>query len=427
MMTTNTWGEKSQLQCVAIRKKAEVAGKWTIAAIGFSIPISTALDTILLSTVVLLWFVSGNYREKIAVIRNNTMALLAVIAFSTYILGSFYSVADTKEIFEFLLKGANFLLIPLMMPFIRDKKTQQYAFGGFLSATVLILALSYLIWLNVLPPTKIFKGSPDNPMVFKLHITQNLFMAFGAFMFALYARHASSRLWKNLCIVFCLTAIFNVLFMVHGKTGHVVLSVLIIYFLFDWFRLKGLLVGFLVLVSLWGIGYSVSSGALRHGTDMIIQQMFSWNESKKARSGFPVEERLEWYATSIQIIKENPFFGTGTGSFKKVYAHKASNSQSLITVNPHNEYLMIAVQLGLVGLGVWLYLFYRQFILADQLPSPFEKAVAQGLVLTILTASMVTSTLIDHSERLFYIWMSALLFAGLNAKTAKGHEASRAS
>ena len=62
-----------------------------------------------------------------------------------------------------------------------------------------------------------------------------------------------------------------------------------------------------------------------------------------------------------------------------------------------------------------LWLFLVQWRKAVLLPGGFERAAARGLVLLILSASMVTSTLIDHTEGLFYVWMSALLFAGWSA------------
>lgn len=82
--------------------------------------------------------------------------------------------------------------------------------------------------------------------------------------------------------------------------------------------------------------------------------------------------------------------------------------------NHHKEYLVVAAQLGLVGLAVLLYLFFTQWRLARKLSGEVEQATARGLVLMILSASMVSSTLIDHSKGLLYLWIRALLFTGLN-------------
>ena len=125
--------------------------------------------------------------------------------------------------------------------------------------------------------------------------------------------------------------------------------------------------------------------------------------------------RLEYYLNSVKLIGEHPLMGTGTGGFKGAYAALIKGTGMDASENPHNEYLMVAVQFGVVGLLLMLWLFLVQWRKAVLLPGGFERAAARGLVLLILSASMVTSTLIDHTEGLFYVWMSALLFAGWSA------------
>jgi len=56
-----------------------------------------------------------------------------------------------------------------------------------------------------------------------------------------------------------------------------------------------------------------------------------------------------------------------------------------------------------------------QWHVAAQLPSMREQVLARGMVLSIVTASAVSSTLIDHAEGWFYVWMSGLLFAALKS------------
>jgi O-antigen ligase len=77
---------------------------------------------------------------------------------------------------------------------------------------------------------------------------------------------------------------------------------------------------------------------------------------------------------------------------------------------------MVAAQLGLVGLALLLFLFWTQWRLATQLSSAREQMLARGMVLTIVIGSIVSSTLIDHAEGWFYVWMSALLFATLRSR-----------
>ena len=83
------------------------------------------------------------------------------------------------------------------------------------------------------------------------------------------------------------------------------------------------------------------------------------------------------------------------------------------TQNPHNEYLLITAQIGLLGLTLLLWLFIVQWRSAQQLPMPMETGLARGLVLTIAIGCLFNSLLLDHSEGLFYAWLSGLLYSGL--------------
>jgi O-antigen ligase len=81
------------------------------------------------------------------------------------------------------------------------------------------------------------------------------------------------------------------------------------------------------------------------------------------------------------------------------------------TENPHNEYLLIAIQIGLIGLASLLYLFYRQWQVAGRLAQPLYRDLARGMVLMFVVGCLFNSLLVDHTEGLLFAWMSALLFA----------------
>ena len=68
-----------------------------------------------------------------------------------------------------------------------------------------------------------------------------------------------------------------------------------------------------------------------------------------------------------------------------------------------------------------LAMFGMQWRIAGRLPQPAHTALARGLTLMYAVASVGTTMLTDHVEALLYVWMTALLFAGLTA-----HRSSRA-
>jgi len=400
------------MQYKIISQRSDNLAKLSVVALGFSIPISTTLDNVLLLFIFLLWLLGAEFRSKLTIIKSNPIAILALVIFGLYVLGLFYGDVSIKDAMESLTDAAHFLLIPLLIPLFKENRLQHHALWGFLSAMLLTLAFSYLIWLDLLPQNSIFKGTSVDPVVFKFHITHSIFMAFAAFLFALKARHVTQWPVRLLFATLSALAIHNVLFMVQGKTGHLVLLFLIVYFFINWLRWKGIIVAAAFIVSLSSVLYFTPSSALNLRFTSAVHEFSEWNPEQANQTSVGI--RLEFYKNSLQIICKNPLFGVGTGGFSKSYAQQVKGSNMVATVNPHNEYLMVAAQLGLMGITVLLYLFFTQWRLAIKLSDPFEQATARGLVLMILSASMASSTLIDHSEGLFFFWMSALVFAALN-------------
>jgi O-antigen ligase len=139
--------------------------------------------------------------------------------------------------------------------------------------------------------------------------------------------------------------------------------------------------------------------------------------SSKASKGAQVsnQQRLDFYRASLAIVQEHPLLGVGTGGFTRAYADKTRGTDAFQTRNPHNEYLHMAVQLGLAGLATLLYLFWQHWRESARLASPLECHLARGLVLAIATGCLFNSLLLDHTEGLLYAWLTGMLFGGLKS------------
>lgn len=394
-----------------ISKGADTLAKWSAIAIGFSVPISTAMDNVLLFVVLISWLAGGGFKQKLTTIKANPVALAALAFFGLLVAGCFYGQGTGAEALYYLGKYLDVLFIPILICLFKEEKARRFAIAGFMLAMALTLALSYIIKIGIFPQSTLLQGMPDNSYVFKLHITQNIFMAFFAYLLAMKARYAESPRLRMAFALAAVLAAYNVLFMVQGRTGYLVLAVLLVYFCIEWLRWKGLLVA-TIASALLGATVYFGSTTLHNRVTKAASEFSQWQPDVASESSIGV--RLEFYRNSLDLVREHPLFGSGTGGFVHAYAEKVKNSSMWVTRNPHNEYLLIAIQLGLLGMGLLLYLFYRQWSLATLLPTPLEQNLARGLLLTVASGSLVNSLLLDHAEGLFFAWMSGLLFAGLN-------------
>ena len=121
--------------------------------------------------------------------------------------------------------------------------------------------------------------------------------------------------------------------------------------------------------------------------------------------------RLDWWQNCLDLIKEKPTFGHGTGSFK-IAQNKVltKGNHTWPTDNPHNEYLFIAVQTGLVGLFLFISLLAAQFFSSLKLQPP-RKYLLQGVIVAMSAGCLMNSFLFDSHPGHFYAIITAILAA----------------
>ena len=397
---------------LTVGRKADELAKWSAIFIGFSIPISTALDGLFLALMVLFWLIGNNFRVKYALIRKNPVAIAALVLCGIYLLGLLYGNVDKGALSD----AKTFLLIPLMITLFQEERIRHYAWWGFLASMLLTLALSYLIFFHFLPSYLGMKIGPIRPGTVQItSIAQNLFMAFTAFLLAVKARFADTRFLRVVFGALSLLAAINVLFMVPSKTGQLVLVLLIGYYLFDWLRWKGVVVAGLMIVLIAGLIYRMPTNAVHIRLSELVREYSEWQPDRAASVESATGQRMEFYYNSLKIIGENPLLGVGTGGFRNAYQRQIGNSPRVMTDNPHNQYLLTAVELGLMGLAGLAILFIIQWCMAARLPRGQERMLAYAMLLAITTGCLFNSFLADHSEGLFYVWTTAILFAGVSS------------
>lgn len=391
--------------------KFDTLAKWLVIPIGFTLPISTAADNVLLYLALAIVLLSGDYRKKLRTIATNPVAVAALLLVYALFLGGFYGNAAWNDVLHYWRKYAPLLAIPLLILIFEDKRSREYALTGFMLAMALTLLLSCVIATGWFVDRAWFQGTMNNPFVFKLHLTQNIFMAFFAYALALKAKNTVSLGWRIAYGVIAILAVYNVLFMVQGRTGYFVLAVLLMYLCYRQLYWKGLVLAVVIILGVANVGY-IASTTMRERLDLVKDEIAVWKPGHGATSSSGL--RMDYYSTSLNIIRDHPILGVGTGGFALAYAEKIKGTQSAPSNNPHNQYLLITVQLGLVGLLLLLYLFVQQWRAAAWLPTTFEQDMARGVLLTIMSGSLMNSLLLDHTEAMFFAWMSGVLFAGLN-------------
>jgi O-antigen ligase len=378
--------------------------------LGLSIPISTALDNTLVMILLLSWIVAGGWQERARVLASNPPALAALVLFAVKTLGLAWSDAPAANALVYYSKYDDLLLPAILVTLMLDAEDCRRALLALAAGVALTLLLSYGIKLHLVPPAGFITGTADNPTVFRKYISQSVVVAFGCLLFALLALREKRRAWRAVWWALAALAAFNVLYLVHGRTGYLVLAVVALLLLSKVWGWRGTVAAVLALGAAFFAGYQLST-SLHLRVEQAVTEVRNWQPDQRSQGG--VAERLEFYHNTLKIIREHPWFGVGTGDFEIAYAKQVQGTDMPVTRNPHNQYLMTTAQTGLLGLAALLALFAVQLRCAGRLPSQDLRMLAYGIVLSTAAGSLVNSMLMDHMESLLFGWCSGLLFSAL--------------
>lgn len=132
----------------------------------------------------------------------------------------------------------------------------------------------------------------------------------------------------------------------------------------------------------------------------------------KDANGSSVFQRVEYIKASLNIIKENPILGVGTGDISVAFNDYYEKSNSKLTrenrLRSHNQYLAIAVAFGVVGL-IWFLFSMIYPLYADKKNLNYLYIV----FLLIMMLSMLTEDTLETQigVTLFTFFNSFLVFA----------------
>jgi len=376
------------------------------AGLGFSLPISTTGASAFALLFLALWLLSGRFRDLPRQLRANPVAAVALLLLALLLVRMLGSAAPLDEAFGFAQKYRKLLFIAALMPFLADPKAQRYGINGFFVGMGALLLISGALSLGFLEPLRFRSGSDPSPIS---RITHSILMAFAIFWAAHRLVDSPAKAWP--WAVAIALGIFNIFFMVAGRTGQVIfIGLALLFFLqrFSW--KKAMAAGLLLGVVLAGFFFLSSSFAGR-----IAEGMHDVKKYQSGEADTSIGLRYQFWVNTARLWSTAPLLGHGTGSFPTKYAALAQSTGALPSDNPHNEYLLLAVQTGALGLALFLTLLLVMLWYSRTLGQP-NNWLAQGLVLTMAVGCLFNSSLLDMAEGHFFAFFTALFFAGLDRR-----------
>lgn len=376
----------------------------TAFLLGLSLPTSIALlNAVCLMIILSLIFNYKVFTTTFVATLKHPICYLPLLMFALLVISLYYSNNESANVM--LLKYRKFLyILPLSCFFLINPKLRSTTVKGFLVANTLILILSLLASLNWF---NVFNIRPENPTVFRLHITQNFFMSISC-LFWLILAYENKGYQRYIYLLLVIFGLYDVLFLVEGRIGY--LTIFIALTIWLWLMLNNkqritLVITTIVAITLIAIIPNKAKNRIIQGANEIHACMLTIhnNDINTDACNTSMGARTEFVYMALKKISTSPIIGHGVGSF--TYFDKQANQRH---VNPHNEYLMQTVQSGLIGLIlflVWVFYMYRaSFQLVGQ-----EKALYVSLITAYMTGNFFNSFILDNAEGFGFIVLASIL------------------
>jgi O-antigen ligase len=303
---------------------------------------------------VVLLLASREFRARLARVLRQPLPVAALCFLGVVALGVAWSEAGTREALSTLWGWRKLLMLPAAMALFESPAARASA----LRVLVLLATLGALAagasWLGRFSyPVP----EPIPGILLRNHSTQGAVFAVAAACAAWLAAAASGRArlaWAGAGVVL----VAGLMLFTPGRSGYVVVLVLTAVSVAGWAVDRGL--------GLWKglVGGALLGGAMlaallavpasRDRIHQAFSELAGWRQQTEANAELTsMGIRVVMWGNTVPIIAARPLLGWGTGAFETAYARQVAGRtglQGLVTRDPHNQYLAIAAEQGLLGL-----------------------------------------------------------------------------
>lgn len=382
--------------------------QFLLLALIFLLPISISATNVVIVLILVLWLLSGDFKAKFDQIRSSKLVIASVVFFSLHITGLLWT-DDIHWGGKIIKKMLDFvLLLPILFTMVKKEYIRHYV-SAFLLAMTLSEFFSYLIWFEIISPFGPATVTDPTPFIF--HVVYNPLLAFATYLLAyeIGFNKGLSKIRRSFFMLLFFTMSIN-MFITGGRAGQVAYFVLLMLFIFQYFRfqkIKALFISFIVIPGVFWGAYNTSE-LFQKRAEMAVTNLQSYSENKNTSVG----QRVTYILNSWEIISEHPILGVGTGDFTTEYTKINDRNHSEVNSlhNPHNMYILVLVQLGVVGLISLLSLFYYQLKFSLTALNQFSRDVGIALPLLFLVVMWSESYLLLHHTTVLFVFFSSFLY-----------------
>jgi O-antigen ligase len=327
--------------------------------------------------------------------------------------GLIYGIETNNVIASSIWGWRKFLMLPIAAAiFMNAPHAKQKLINAFWFVCLILMIYSFITFLN---PS--FSIKHAGGVVVRNYATQGLFFSVAAIIALGNTLNSFIPKWQRIFYVTSIPFFFlNIALIAIGRSGYVALILMTVTFIF--IRLETISIAKKLLVCIAGIliisGLLLNTQTSRDRIELAKQEYISGQISAEHTS---IGLRLSFWKNTIEMLPKYALLGTGTGGFEKAYANQVnekSGPASVVTGDPHNQYLKILVEHGIIGLAIFLSILI--LLLKQPITNPF-RAIGIASLLAIATTSLFNSHFSTFNEGQFIWIIAGAMFAAEKVST----------
>lgn len=374
-------------------------------------PFSSSIDN-LITIGALLTLFHGELAQHWQMLKARKLTWLTLALILCLAIGVFYTSAGSAVGLHQLKKyGLKLIAFLCLIPFFMKAQHRRYGTNALIFSGLLAALINSLHIFHIIDLVQVFHKPAD-------HVIAPLQLAIilGTVIWVLINRILDEKPHRLFHMAACIGLLSYQLYINMERTG-VVITVLLLG-LCCWQRLprRWMLLSFIVIPLIASSVYVTSPQVSQRFNQAIDEAVHHDKAGYKYTS---IGLRIAFAKHSYDLIIQRPWFGHGTGSFATEYTKTGGPQLSANECNlgdPHNSYLHLAVQIGLVGLAVfllWLACQWRDSLrmsLADQ-------RLGQGALLVFATANCLVAAFVLNQPCFVFLTFMAMAYGGWLGQT----------
>lgn len=375
--------------------------------------VSTALLSITESLILILWlllWVVAYKKEQLTVGFYLPMVIVGMSLLLYIFIHTLLSHTPLLASFEQFMRYRELLLLPLLLFVLNTSKWKKIVYYSFLAGMLIILLHSYLQFFGWVPNS----SSLDEPNTSTIgRIAGAIMLAFTCYAFLEETLRSKGTIYFWLWLFAFLIGSFALLYFYNGRTGTLIYFVILFVWGFRFLGIKGIAISLLLIYGLFTLLYQTSPSVKVRINE--TKSQFNNLINLNAPSTDPT--RVGLYSRTLKLMEQHStsrtIIGGGAGSFKQ-----ESQQHNYVMTNPHNEYLLIFFENGVIGLLLFLSFFilaWRQSNAAQE----HEKWLMRALIITFSVGCLFNSLLLDNNEAHFFVLLLATLIPPLKTIGSK--------